>query len=463
MKKRMFRSLTVILAITLTAVSFSGCKKGSADGLSSAEVGTSSVSSVPEYVYDEEKKAVIDTRTGEVVSDAEYNEGTKEIVKNGKVIQKNTEKVSTSETEKIIEKKNEEIKKSSNDGKGNNASTGKNSTPSSGSSNSGNSTPTKNDEYQFSGQPSSSKKVVFNKEKLKTKMYSVYDSQKPQLTLRPKLGKEEYINYFNGTCPDDCKYIYDWYMDCFNNKKDGVLTISRNKNCDLVSFSETMFTKTYIGAFYSIDAPQGKDVINIKFNINDALQKIDQKYDNYAKPIDDFNAKKKAQYDKDVAQYEKDMMGYLPETIDMVANAVNSAGIKQGETEVSAVNKIVLYISDKCAYYKEAEDYHDGSGQWILNCLEDKRAVCDGYAKSFYAMCYYCGIDTDYYVGKTGEGKSHAWNSVTVNGKKYMFDVTWYDIQKTSSIQDGKYLWVAHGDKTFNSNHIGNVATPTYW
>lgn len=481
MKKSLFGIFSLILTMTMIITLFVGCKKSPNKDSSSSLL--SSEASTPDYVYDEEKGAVVDTTTGEIVSDATYNEETKEIVKDGKVIQKNTEKVSSAEATQIVEKKKEEIKNSSNsknnstnktsensstksEGKNNNSKNSNNknnNTSSSNPSNSNSNTSTKNDEYQFSGQPSSSKKVVFSKERLKNKMYSVYDNQKPQLTLRPKLSKEEYVNYFNGTCPEECKYIYDWYMDCLNNKKDGKIVISLNNMCDLTYFSETMRNKTNTGAFCTVEPNVGQGSVTVFFNIKYVLENLDREYNEYAKPIDDFNAKKKAQHDKDVAQYEKDIMNYLPETIESVINAVTNAGVKQGENETSAINKIVSYLSNRCNYYKEAENYNDGTGQWILNCLEDKRAVCNGYAKSFYAMCYYCGIDTDYYVGKTGEGKGHAWNSATVNGKKYMFDVTWYDIQKTSSIQDGKYLWVAHGDKTFNSNHIGNIATPTYW
>lgn len=442
-----------LLAAT-TVFSFSGCAKSNQSSSFESGMLSGLNAEIPDYIYDEEKGAVIDTNTGEIVTDATYNKETKEIVKNGKVIQKNTESVvSSTEAEKIVNKKAQETKKQPTN----------NSNPSTTPSNPPAQSNTKNDEYQFSGQPSSSKKVSFNKDRLLNKMYSVYEDQKPVLNHREKMSKEDYIYHFEGTCPQECKDMYDWYMDCLKNKKDGEMNIPLDRMSESSLFSRVMQEQTYTGAFCKISRNPNDNFVKIVFDYDYVMGELDRCYNEYCAPIDQYNARQKADYEETMTWFNQDIVGYIPETANTVVDAVNKAGIQQGENEVSAINKIVDYISKKSEYDYDFKKNQVGIGRWINDCINKGLALCDGYAKSFYAMCYYCGINVDYYGGKTNDGESHAWNSVTINGVKYMFDVTWFDIQRNSSIQDGKHIWVAQNDKTFNSTHIGSAETPTYW
>lgn len=64
---------------------------------------------------------------------------------------------------------------------------------------------------------------------------------------------------------------------------------------------------------------------------------------------------------------------------------------------------------------------------------ETGRGQCYHYAMTFNNMCKAVGIKSEYYATK-----EHAWNYVTVDGKRYKFDVTWNDCGNTNS-----YSWMA--------------------
>lgn len=56
--------------------------------------------------------------------------------------------------------------------------------------------------------------------------------------------------------------------------------------------------------------------------------------------------------------------------------------------------------------------------------LINKTAVCQGYALLFYRLALEEGIDTRLIAG-TGNGGTHAWNIVELDGKYYNLDATW--------------------------------------
>ena len=429
---------------------FAGCKKSPNKDSSSSLL--SSEASTPNYVYDEEKKAVVDTTTGEIVSDATYNEETKEVVKGGKVIQKNTGKASSAEVNKIIEKKNEEIKSPlKNDNKGNsNSGSGSTDNPSDTNGNSHNN--------QFANVPTSNKTVSFNKQKLQDKMYSSYEDQKPHFTPTAVMSKDEFKMQVKGECPVEGKEIFDWFMNCVKNNVSDTKTIDFSDNNYKSITKAKQFINEHTNFIHSFTSvPNGSSII-IKVDINKVNEKIDEEYKKYADPIIRNNQNNQDLYNNQL-RYFNEMVAYIPETVNLVCNAVSAAGVKQGENEVSAINKIINYISQKCNYWDWAKAQGENMGQWIRECLKDGHAVCDGYAKSFYAMCYYCGIDVNYVLG-TGNGEAHSWNSIKINGKNYLFDITWYDIQQGSAIKDKKYVWCEENDKNFNSEHKGSITTP---
>ena len=251
-------------------------------------------------------------------------------------------------------------------------------------------------------------------------------------------------------------------MNCVKNNVSDSKSFEFNKrNMDIIS-NISLFIIDNTNLSLCIYKPEliGSNVV-LKIDNNLVNSVIDEQYKKYADPIIRNNQNNQDLYNNQL-RYFNEMVAYIPETVNLVCNAVSVAGVKQGEDEVSAINKIINYISQKCNYWDWAKAQGENMGQWIRECLKDGHAVCDGYAKSFYAMCYYCGIDINYILG-TGNGEAHSWNSIKINGKNYLFDVTWYDIQQSSAIKDKKYVWCEENDKNFNSEHKGSITTPRFW
>ena len=60
----------------------------------------------------------------------------------------------------------------------------------------------------------------------------------------------------------------------------------------------------------------------------------------------------------------------------------------------------------------------------VPDVLRKRVAVCDGYSRLFYYLCSGGGITSNYLRGLTPRGV-HAWNSVRIDSKWYLIDVTW--------------------------------------
>ena len=58
----------------------------------------------------------------------------------------------------------------------------------------------------------------------------------------------------------------------------------------------------------------------------------------------------------------------------------------------------------------------------IYGALIEKKAICEGYTKSFQYLCYLVGINANQVVGK-----GHMWNVVKIGGEWYQVDLTWDD------------------------------------
>lgn len=76
-----------------------------------------------------------------------------------------------------------------------------------------------------------------------------------------------------------------------------------------------------------------------------------------------------------------------------------------------------------------------GDNSWT-GVLKSKKAVCAGYANLFDAMCGIAGIPCEVVsgfakgygydpLGSVRPSSNHAWNAVTIQGRKYLVDATW--------------------------------------
>lgn len=101
------------------------------------------------------------------------------------------------------------------------------------------------------------------------------------------------------------------------------------------------------------------------------------------------------------------------------------------------------YIIKKCEYDTTCTKSR------AYDCLIDGSSICNGYAIAFYNLCDAAGLKVEYIVGHANNGKSsvlHAWNSVTVNGQKLYYDLTWDDCS-------GKDKFYAMSESDFAKNH----------
>ena len=92
--------------------------------------------------------------------------------------------------------------------------------------------------------------------------------------------------------------------------------------------------------------------------------------------------------------------------------------------------------------------------------LNNRLAVCDGYANLFQLFCDLSGIDC-YVVTGVASGENHAWNQVYVGGYWYNIDVTWDDPITTSNGQQQSatdysalgYSYFLLSDSDMNQDH----------
>lgn len=165
---------------------------------------------------------------------------------------------------------------------------------------------------------------------------------------------------------------------------------------------------------------------------------------------------------------------YLSENFASSDIARNSIGI---------VEQYKNMIVDECAnldtvekiryvnnYLIDNTEYDLSAGNNVYNIygtLVEKRAVCEGYARSckyiLDALDVPCIIACGIGKNRTGATESHAWNYVQVDGNWYALDVTWNDPiinNGTGKITDEiRYEYFLNGGNKFFSDHFedGNI------
>ena len=87
----------------------------------------------------------------------------------------------------------------------------------------------------------------------------------------------------------------------------------------------------------------------------------------------------------------------------------------------------------------------------LLGFINNRRVVCDGYAKTYQWMLRYLGIDSYVVSGTTSRG-AHGWNKVYLDGAWYNVDVCWDD-------GDG-YRYFLKSDAFFTAN--GHIFTDAF-
>ncbi len=100
------------------------------------------------------------------------------------------------------------------------------------------------------------------------------------------------------------------------------------------------------------------------------------------------------------------------------------------------VRSIFTWIATNISYDQQfLQQEQSRSSQLAEMVWNNRMAVCEGYANLFNEMCEASGIESRMIKGYTREFMdrelklpNHAWNSVMIDGKWYLLDVTWASI-----------------------------------
>lgn len=121
-------------------------------------------------------------------------------------------------------------------------------------------------------------------------------------------------------------------------------------------------------------------------------------------------------------------------------------------------------------YLVDTIEYDGEAGKSIYNiygALVNKKAVCEGYARSYKLILDELGIPCIIACGvaknSSGDTESHAWNYVQIDGNWYAVDVTWDDpviIGNGTLTDDIRYRYFLVGAAEFSKDHFedGNIA-----
>lgn len=106
--------------------------------------------------------------------------------------------------------------------------------------------------------------------------------------------------------------------------------------------------------------------------------------------------------------------------------------LKSGMTDYQLEQTIHDMILDTCEYDRSITSDTKDMPKDKLNAFDpygvmvNKKAVCEGYARTFQMLCNSVGIRCINIIG-TSDGELHMWNAVVLGGDWYNVDATWDD------------------------------------
>ena len=154
---------------------------------------------------------------------------------------------------------------------------------------------------------------------------------------------------------------------------------------------------------------------------------------------------------------------------EFTVNNLNTAIQKVENTK----NNLIASISENATDYEKALKVHNAivnsldydistirpNTRNIYGALIEKKAVCEGYAKSFkYIMdCLdiECILVSGVATNSSGHTESHMWNYIKLNNKWYGIDATWDDpvVMGGSSKDIIRHNYFCKGSNVFNESH----------
>lgn len=130
--------------------------------------------------------------------------------------------------------------------------------------------------------------------------------------------------------------------------------------------------------------------------------------------------------------------------------------ISENDSDVEKVKKVHDWIIINATYdlrvYNDTAPNSSFSAEGIIL---NKTAVCAGYAETFSMFMALLDIECKYLVG-TGNGVSHAWNSVKLDQEWYQIDVTWDDPTPDEGGISYNYFLIT--DKSMAKDHNWDTA-----
>ncbi|CAG9614318.1 hypothetical protein BACCIP111899_03545 [Bacillus rhizoplanae] len=112
----------------------------------------------------------------------------------------------------------------------------------------------------------------------------------------------------------------------------------------------------------------------------------------------------------------KEQSQYVMKQAKSIVNSIITAGMDENE-KVKAIHD---YVVKHVSYDTSLQSYT------AYDALANRTAVCQGYALLTYQLLKEAGIQSHIVTG-TGNGQSHAWNLVNIDGKWYHLDTTFDD------------------------------------
>lgn len=154
------------------------------------------------------------------------------------------------------------------------------------------------------------------------------------------------------------------------------------------------------------------------------------------------------------------------ETIEKAEKYINNITkqIKEqtkNDTNIQKVKKVHDWLVSVIEYDQSEEEKSNKYN--IYGALHDKKAVCEGYARSFKYIMEQIGVPCVLVAGTaqntTGNTEVHAWDYVQIDENWYAIDVTWDDpiINGDQTLsEDQKYKYFLKGSEEFFKNHTEN-------
>ncbi len=202
-------------------------------------------------------------------------------------------------------------------------------------------------------------------------------------------------------------------------KEPNTYEVSGSLTDDDVKFINTLPNGSIVRMKYTNQATPArlsKVISNVKFSVYGSVNYVD-----------------KQKYQKDFEKHVR--TEYYPRELAVITNRLN----KMTREEVIDPNWSDLKKAMYCAISLAREiEYEHLEGNWekkipgtnnekgnfaqSLRCVYDDKGVCAGYAMAYAEMLHNLGLKCEYQekIGK------HAWNVITINGKRIPVDITWF-------------------------------------